>query len=76
MKTVRVGSILQGYVGGYFGRDDSYGPMRVEAIGADWVVARLENGHPVFAHGRGVPKGADLLELLAPYLDDPEVQNV
>lgn len=36
---LRVGDKLYGYCGGEFGRD-SYGTKRVEAIGADWVVAR------------------------------------
>lgn len=39
MKPVRVGTILYGYCGGVFGRD-SYDEKRVEAVGADWVVAR------------------------------------
>lgn len=37
--TLRVGQVLYGFCGGAFGRD-SYGTKRVEAIGADWVVAR------------------------------------
>jgi hypothetical protein len=40
---LRVGDILYGFCGGYFGRD-SYKDKRVEAIGADWVVARSDNG--------------------------------
>lgn len=45
---VRVGTVLYGYCGGFFGRD-SYEDKRVEALGADWVVAReLETGVPVF----------------------------
>jgi hypothetical protein len=36
------------YCGGWFGRD-SYSPKRVEAMGADWVVARTEDGTVVFA---------------------------
>lgn len=39
---LRVGDILHGFCGGSFGRD-SYGDKRVEAIGADWVVAREED---------------------------------
>ena len=43
---IRIGTVLYGYCGGYFGRD-SYGPKRVEAMGADWVVAReMEDGAP------------------------------
>lgn len=36
---LRVGDVLYGFCNGYFGRD-SYCDKRVEAIGADWVVAR------------------------------------
>ena len=36
IKPVRVGTILYGYVSKF--RDS--GPFRVEAIGADWIVAR------------------------------------
>ena len=45
---IRVGSKLKGYCGGEFGRD-SYDDKRVEAVGADWIVAREEDGTPVFA---------------------------
>lgn len=44
-KQLRVGGILYGYCGGFFGRD-SYGEKRIEAIGADWVVVREEDGTP------------------------------
>lgn len=40
---LRVGDPLYGYCGGYFG--DSYWDKRVEAIGADWVVARDDTEH-------------------------------
>jgi hypothetical protein len=46
--TVRLGTMLYGYCGGYFGRDE-YGPNRVEVVGADYVVARNDRGRPVFA---------------------------
>ena len=39
-----VGTILYGFCNGYFGRD-SYEDKRIEAIGADWIVARDEYGH-------------------------------
>lgn len=39
MDPLRVGDVLYGYCGGFFGRD-SYGDKRVEAIGADWVIVR------------------------------------
>ena len=47
---IRIGTMLYGYCAGYFGRD-SYGIKRVEALGADWVVAReTEDGAlPEFA---------------------------
>lgn len=48
---LRVGDILYGYCGGAFGRD-RYGEKRVEAIGADWVVAREDGKDPVFAQCR------------------------
>jgi len=45
---VRVGSVLYGYCGGAFGRD-SYRNKRVEAIGADWLVCRTDDGQVIFA---------------------------
>lgn len=41
---LRVGDVLYGFCGGYFGRD-SYGDKRVEAIGADWVVVREDDSY-------------------------------
>ncbi len=44
-----IGMILHGYCNGYFGRD-SFFNKRVEAFGADWIVARTkESGVPLFA---------------------------
>lgn len=40
-----VGTMLYGFCNGYFGRD-SYGNKRVEAVGADWLVARGVDGDP------------------------------
>lgn len=40
---VYVGMVLKGYCYGYFGRD-SYGDKRVEAVGADWIVVREDDG--------------------------------
>jgi hypothetical protein len=37
--TLAVGMVFLGYCGGYFGRN-AYGEKRVEAFGADWIVAR------------------------------------
>jgi hypothetical protein len=48
MIPIRVGDKLYGFCGGYFGRD-SYADKVVEAVGADWIVARDENDVVVFA---------------------------
>jgi hypothetical protein len=51
---LRVGDELgtddDAYVGGCFGRNYD-GPFRVEAIGADWVVARSARGVSYCYHG-------------------------
>lgn len=44
---IRVGTMLHGLCGGAFGR--VYECKRVEALGADWVVARTEDGEICFA---------------------------
>jgi hypothetical protein len=44
-----VGMVFRGYCGGIFGRDH-YGEKRVESVGADWLVVRLADGSPSFAH--------------------------
>ena len=61
---LHIGLVLKGFCNGHFGRD-SYEDKRVEAIGADWLVAReVESGNVVFA------SGADSLEkLLKTYTD-------
>lgn len=51
MAKVKVGSVLHGYAGGYFGRD-SYSHKRVEAIGKGWLVVRNEEGEPEFYAGK------------------------
>ncbi|MFG1794208.1 hypothetical protein [Nocardia sp. NPDC049149] len=43
MAEIRIGTLLRGFCHGAFGRD-SYDDKRVEAIGADWVVARETDG--------------------------------
>jgi len=50
---LRVGDVLYGFCGGSFGSDfaKSYDDKRVEAIGADWVVARDTDGEPLFYKG-------------------------
>ena len=45
-----IGQTLEGYCGGYFGRD-SYDDKRIEAVGIDWVIARSDNGKIHFACG-------------------------
>ena len=63
---IRVGTILHGYCGGAFGRE-SYSDKRVEAIGADWVVAREEDtGNPVFAEFTDANSSPDDLEAPEP----------
>ena len=39
--SIRVGTRLYGYCGGFFGGDD-YRDKRVEALGEDWIVVRYE----------------------------------
>lgn len=60
---LRVGDVLHGFCGGEFGRD-AYQCKRVEALGADWVVARDESG---CVHTAIVPP-----ERLAEYRNDRE----
>ena len=62
---IRVGDKLYGHCGGCFGRD-SYDDKRVEAVGADWVVAREEDDNPNFYHG----KPEDLEEYKIPPEED------
>jgi len=48
-KMILVGQIIYGYCEGYFGRD-SYGEKIIEAIGANWIVARdIDNRTVSFA---------------------------
>lgn len=54
-----VGTMLHGYCNGYFGRD-SYDSKRVEAVGADWVVARSEYGTVEFCYFNDEPSPAML----------------
>lgn len=61
---LRVGQMLYGYCGGFFGRD-SYDTKRIEAVGTDWVVAReVDSGQVVFAQAR---KGLKIDDELAEY---------
>ncbi len=45
---IPIGTILRGFCNGYFGRA-SYSDKRVEAVGADWIVARDDDGRALFA---------------------------
>lgn len=52
---IRVGTILYGFCGLFGGphTDHYYGDKRVEAVGADWVVAReIDTGRACFAAAR------------------------
>lgn len=60
-ESLRVGQVLYGFCGGAFGRD-SYEPKRVEAVGADWVVARDDSSRICFYAG----DPEDLLEHTQP----------
>lgn len=64
---VEVGDVLHGFCGGWFG-GDSYDCSKVEAVGPDWIVARIrddfkEDGDVRTASGTGIR------ELLAQYID-------
>jgi hypothetical protein len=43
VRPVRIGAVISGYCGGAFGRD-GLGNKRIEALGADWVVVRYDDG--------------------------------
>jgi hypothetical protein len=58
---IMVGTVLRGFCGGYFGRD-SYEDKRVEAVGADWIVARDDFGRVHFACGSDVHRRVLLLQ--------------
>jgi len=40
---MKVGDVIHGFCGGYFGRD-SYACRYIEAIGPDWIVTRNATG--------------------------------
>ena len=70
--TIMVGSVLYGYCSGVFGRD-GYGPHRVEAIGADWIVVRrVEDGVPFSATEDPSRPPGTLLRWLAEALSVPD----
>jgi hypothetical protein len=41
VSAIYVGMVFEGFCQGYFGRD-AHGQKRVEAFGADWIVARSD----------------------------------
>lgn len=43
----RIGLVLNSFCNGYFG-SGVYRPLRIEALGADWIVARDKDGTPRF----------------------------
>lgn len=62
--TLMVGDLLYGYCRGEFGKE-AYDTKRVEAVGADWVVAREtrevgmdpdegDGASPIFAYGEHI----------------------
>lgn len=53
MRPLAVGDRIHGYCGGYFGRDH-YDCGTVEAIGADWVVARTPHGRAFSQTGKNI----------------------
>ena len=59
-----VGAVLHGFCGGHFGRD-SYRDKRIEAVGADWVVAREAFGSEALFY-------SGPLEYLLPWLAPEE----
>ena len=70
---IGVGTILYGYCDGFFGRD-SYSNKRIEAVGADWVVARsmsYDKYIPEFATFEDGYK-EQMLELLTKWSKKPE----
>lgn len=55
-KPLAIGDVLDdpegaGHFAGLLGRDFYYRPLRVEALGADWVVVRNDHGYPWMIEG-------------------------
>lgn len=66
-----IGTIIYGFCGGWFGRE-SYQDKRIEAIGADWVVAReIYSGMPFFARF-DEEKDICMKELIQEWSEKPE----
>ena len=61
MNVVMVGDVIRGYCSGIFG--DAWGQLRVEAVGADWVVVRDSDGKTWLA------SGPDIHNILYPETD-------
>lgn len=62
------GKVYYGHFGGYFGRD-TYGPITVEAVGTDWIVARDTHGVVQFA---GFQSREHLLREVREWATEPE----
>ena len=61
MNGIQVGTPVNGYCEGIFGRD-SYYDRRVEAVGYDWVVLRTDNGRAEFVSGEDLEHLRSLIE--------------
>lgn len=68
---LRVGDMLYGFCGGFFGRD-SYDDKRIEGIGSDWVVARESSGNAVFGRIHSDRTGNSIDEWLDEYRTPPK----
>lgn len=66
---IKVGTILYGYCNGFF--DGDYGNKRIEAIGSDWVVCRLDDGTPSLAHFSAGWQRDEMPEMLAKWATVP-----
>ncbi len=75
---IAIGTVLYGYCGGFFGRE-GYGPHRVEALGADWIVVRhIESGrvyHAADSDRSDYPAAGTILRHLAEYTVKPDEET-
>jgi hypothetical protein len=69
-----VGKVIpwkKGFCNGFFGRD-SYAEKVIEAIGSDWVVARQDDGLPVFAYFEPGWQQEEMENLLKEWTDETD----
>lgn len=66
-RPLAVGDVIHGFAHGAFGRDH-YHCVRIEAVGADWIVAR--DPHEPF-HGPSFTAGRRSLQLCIEARDEP-----